>query len=76
MLKQAAYFHALSPRFTVVTNQTGQAVVQLVESMRYKPECRGFETSGHTMNLSSTQPLTEMSNRIVSWGIKATGVYS
>ena len=27
--------------------------------------------SGHTMTLGSTQPLTEMSTRNISWGIKA-----
>jgi hypothetical protein len=54
ILEQAAYFYAQSPRFTLVTNQTGQAVVQLFESMRYKPEGGGFETSGRTMNLSPT----------------------
>jgi hypothetical protein len=74
MLKQALYFHAQSTRFTLVTKQTGLAVAHLVESMRYKPEGRGFETSGRTMTLKSTQLLTEMSTRIISWGVKATGV--
>jgi hypothetical protein len=75
MLKQAAYFHALSPRFTLVTNQTGHAVAQLVEALRYKLEGREFETSDRTMTLKSTEPLTEISTRIISWGVKATGVY-
>jgi len=75
MVKQAAYFHALSPRFTVVTNQTGQAVGQLVEALRYKPEGRGFETSGRTLAMRSTQPLTEMSPSIISWRVNVTGVY-
>jgi len=30
--------------------------------------------SGRTMALWSTQPLTEMSTRNISWGVKATGV--
>jgi len=29
--------------------------------------------SGRTMTLGSTQPLTEMSTRNISWGIKAAG---
>jgi len=39
--------------------------------MRYKPEGRGFDSrqnrSGRTMALGSTQPLTEMSTRNISW---------
>jgi hypothetical protein len=49
MLKQAAYFHALSPRFTLFANQRGQAVAQLVETLRYMLEGREFETSGRPM---------------------------
>jgi len=30
--------------------------------------------SDHTMALGSTQPLTEMSTRNISWGVKAAGV--
>jgi hypothetical protein len=30
---------------------------------------------GRTVALGSTQPLTEMSTRIISWGIKAAGAY-
>ena len=29
--------------------------------------------SGHFMALGSTQPLTEMSTRSISWGVKAVG---
>ena len=29
--------------------------------------------SGRTMDLGSTQPLTEMSSRNISWGVKAAG---
>ena len=61
MLKQTAYFQSLSPRFTLLTNQTRQAVGQSVEAMSYKPEVRGFETSGRIVTLRATQPLTEMS---------------
>ena len=31
--------------------------------------------SGRTMALGSTQPLTEMSTRNISWGVKAAGAY-
>jgi hypothetical protein len=30
---------------------------------------------GRTMGLGSTQPLTEMSTRNISWGVKAAGAY-
>ena len=73
MLKQAAYFHSLSPGYTLVTNQKGQTVAQLFEALRYKAERRQFESSGRTMTLKSTEPLTEMSTRIISWGVKAPG---
>jgi hypothetical protein len=53
-------------------------VAQLVEALRYKSESRGFDSRwchwisfywhGRTMTLGSTQPLTEMSIRNVSWG--------
>jgi len=42
-------------------------VVQLVEALCYKPEGRGFDSS-RTMALELTKPLTEMSNRNISWG--------
>ena len=59
----------------------GPAVAQLVEALRYKPEGRGFYSnsirifhlhnpSGRTMALGLTQPLTEMSTRNTSWGVK------
>jgi hypothetical protein len=56
---------------------------QLVEALRYKPEGRGFDSRwcqwifhwhnpvGRTMALESTQPLTEMSTRNISWGVNA-----
>jgi len=56
----------------------GHAVAQLVEALRYKvagsiPDgvngfFHGHNPSGRTMALGSTQPLTEMSTRNVSWG--------
>ena len=33
-----------------------------------------YNPSGRTMSLGSTQPLTEMSTRNISWGVKAAGV--
>ena len=52
------------------------AMTQFVEALRYKPEGRVFDSrwghwhnpSGRTMALRMTQPLTEMSNRNISWG--------
>ena len=51
----------------------GHAVAQLVETMRYKLEGRGFDSrwchpSGCTVALGLTQNLTEMSTRNISWG--------
>jgi hypothetical protein len=55
----------------------------MVEALRYKPERAGsipdgvigifhcHNRFGRTMALGSTQPLTEMSTRNLSWGIKA-----
>jgi hypothetical protein len=50
----------------------------VVEALRYKPEGRGIDSrwghfrwhnpSGRNMALLSTQPLTEMSTRNISWG--------
>jgi len=61
-------------------------MVQLVEAPRYKPEGRGFDSRwceenfsltqnppGYTIALWSTQPLTGMSNRNISWGVKVAG---
>ena len=61
----------------------GYAVAHLVEALRYKPEGRGFDSrwghlnfsltqsSGRTMVLGSTQPLTQKSTRDIFWGVKA-----
>jgi len=57
----------------------GHAVAQLAGALRWKPEGRGFHSrwchnpSGRTMALGLTQPLTEMSTRNISWGVKASG---
>jgi hypothetical protein len=57
-------------------------VAQLVEVLHYKPVGRGFDSqcchwnfslrnpSDHTMALGYTQPITEMSTRNISWGVK------
>ena len=62
-----------------VHNLKGHVVVQLVEALCYKPEGRRFNSqschnpSGRTMTLGLTLPLTEMSTRNISWGVKAAG---
>ena len=56
----------------------GYAMAQLVEVLRYQSEGRRFDwhnPSGRTMSLELTQPLTEMSTRNISWGIKVAGVW-
>jgi hypothetical protein len=60
-------------------------MVQLFESMRYKPKGCGFDfqwghwnfpliyLSGCTVTLGLTQPLTEMSTKSIFWGVKVAG---
>jgi hypothetical protein len=58
-------------------------VTQSVKALRYKPEGRGFDsrwchwnfslTASRTMALGSTQPITEMNTRNISWWVKAAG---
>ena len=56
-------------------------VAQLVEALHHKPESCGSlgffielrNPSGRTMALGLTHPLTEVSIRVVSWGVKAAG---
>ena len=58
-------------------------MVQSVEELRYKSEGRGFGSrwdyfhwlnpSGRIFEMGSTQPLTEVSTRDISWGVKAAG---
>ena len=62
-------------------------VAQLVEALRYNTEGRGFDSrwchwnSSFTLpfrphcGLGLTQPLTEMSTSIISWGVKAAGAW-
>jgi len=64
---------------TVTDMNTEHAVAQLGEEIRYKPEGRGFDSRlghnllYHTVALTSTKPLTEMSTRNISWEVMATG---
>jgi hypothetical protein len=53
--------------------RVGHAVAQLVQALRYKPEGRGFIDIIHPATLGLTQPLTEMSTRNISWGVKTVG---
>jgi len=60
-------------------------VAQLIETLSYRPECRGLNSdgvirifvslipAGRTAILDSAQPLTEMVTRGISWGVKAVG---
>jgi len=67
----------------LVTYVTGHAVEQLDEALRYKVAVSipdGFtgifhwlNPSGPSMALRLNQPLTEMSTRNISWGVKGTG---
>jgi hypothetical protein len=58
----------------------GAAVAQLVQATNRQvagsiPDgvIGFFQPVGRTMALGSTQPLTEMSTRNISWGVKAAG---
>ena len=43
-------------------------MAHLTETLRYKPEGCGFDSpSGRNMALGSTQPLTEMSTKNITW---------
>ena len=66
----------------ICTRFLGHAVAQLDEAPRNKSEGCGFDSrlplkfyidnpSGLTMALGSTEPLTEMSTRNISWGVDA-----
>jgi hypothetical protein len=65
--------------FGVLQQGSGAAVAQLVEALRYKPAGRGFDSRWcqwmFSLALGSTQPLTEMSTRNISWGVNAAGEY-
>jgi len=51
-------------------NNWGHEVVLFVEAMHHKPEGRGFDSGG---GLGSTQSLTDLSTKSISWRIKAVG---
>jgi hypothetical protein len=48
--------------------QAGRSRVRCVTGIFH-----GHNRFGRTMALGSTQPLTEMSTRSISWGVKAAG---
>jgi hypothetical protein len=68
------------PYFWNTTEEAVHAVAQLVEELPSKPEGHGFDflwvywdfsftySFGCTMFLGSTQPVTEMGTRGLSWG--------
>jgi len=70
------------PNSLLHTAEQAVAVRQLAEALRYKAEGRGFDwvigichclnPSGRTVALDSTQPLTEISTRNISWGYRRT----
>jgi hypothetical protein len=83
VLKVVKRFHYILYIYIYIHTHTiirGHVVAQLVEALRYKLEGRVFDSrscywnfhwhniSGRTMALGSTQPLTEMSSRNISWG--------
>jgi hypothetical protein len=50
-------------------------VVQLVEALHYKLEAHGFQFSMEFfIDIGLTEPLTEISIRNISWGVKMAGV--
>jgi len=60
-------------------NRTGTAVAQWLRRCAANRKVAGSNfsliknPSNRTMALGSTQPLTEMSTRSISWGVKAAG---
>ena len=70
----------------LILQSMGHAVAQLVETLRFTRKVESSipdgvtgifhwrNPSGRTMALGSTQPLTEMRTRNISWGLKAAGV--
>ena len=72
---------SISFHFNIILLRGTLLVAQLVEALRYKPEGRGVRfpmvsleffinviLPAALMALGSTQPLTEMSTRNISWG--------
>ena len=72
-------------RFPAIDRKKWHTVAQSAEALRYKPEGLGFDPdgvigifhwhypSGRTFALELTHPLTELSTRNISWGVKAAG---
>jgi len=78
----ATLIHSSLFYFTIHFVLKGQAVAQFVEALRYKQDSipdgvigifHGHNPSGCNMALGFTQPLTRMSTRNISWGVKAAG---
>jgi len=81
-ISQCEYLHSEKGIHFRTPTCLGHTEAQLVEALRSKPEGRGFDSDGvigifhfseRTMALELTQPLTEMSTRNISWGLKAAG---
>ena len=51
------------------------AAAQLFEALHYKPEGRGSDSHWCHWDILLNQPLTEMSTRNISWGMKAADAY-
>jgi hypothetical protein len=51
-------------------------VAQLIETLRYEPEVRGFDGDIQIFIDLILQSLTEMTTRDLPWGVKAAGVQS
>jgi hypothetical protein len=70
----------MSANYNATSRSLGNAEAQLIETLCYKPEGRGFDSrrghwifnspnpSSRTMALGSTQPLTEMSTKNLPGG--------
>jgi len=55
------------------TESVHYTVAQLVAALLYKPRGRGFDTSGRTMALGSSEPLKETSTRNIFCGERGKG---
>jgi hypothetical protein len=74
--------HSFSFYFNINFVLRGRSVAQLLEALRYKPDSipdgvigifHGHNPSGCTMALGFTQPVTGMSTKNISWGVKGGG---
>ena len=54
--------------YTILHTVEGDRGSTVVKVLCYKSEGRWFDHSDRTVALGSTQPLTEMSTRNISWG--------